>query len=66
MTKYLEHDYDLEQKPVGFVPHFHDTIEALGGIFGILLILAGVITFYAGVSFYISYSRQRREGKKKR
>lgn len=66
MVKHLEHDYDLEHRPTGFIPHFHDTIAALGGYAGILLILAGVIAFYFIVAFYIAYSRSRRENKKKR
>jgi hypothetical protein len=66
MAKYLEHDYDLEHKPTGFIPHFHDTIDALGGYLGILLLLVGIIGFYWFVSFFIFYSRQRREAKKKK
>jgi hypothetical protein len=66
MAKYLEHDYDLERKPTGFIPHFHDTIDALGGILGLFLILVGIVAFYWLVSFYIAYSRAKRESKKKR
>lgn len=66
MAKYLESDYDLSNKPTGLIPHFHDTIEAIGGIFGIALIFFGILFFYWLVSFYIAYSRQRRENKKKR
>lgn len=66
MAKYLEHDYDLEQKPTGFIPHFHDTIDALGGYLGLLLLLLGIIAFYWLVAFYIQYSRQKRDAKKKK
>lgn len=66
MAKYLEHDYDLEHKPTGFIPHFHDTIDSLGGYLGIFLLLVGIILFYCFVSFYIDYSRRQRENKKKK
>lgn len=66
MAKYLEHDYDLERRPTGFIPHFHDTISALGGLPGLFLILAGIILFYYGIAFFIQYSRTKRESKKKR
>jgi len=29
--QHLDHDYELESKPTGLIPHFWDTIDALGG-----------------------------------
>lgn len=66
MVKHLEHDYELTWRPTGLVPHFWDTIEALGGLVGIFGLATAVIIFYFGVLFYINYSRQRRESKKRK
>ena len=64
MAKYLEHDYDIDRRPTGLIPHFHDTIAALGGLPGLFLLFAGVIAFYWGISFFIRYNRSKRDKKK--
>jgi hypothetical protein len=66
MVKYLEHDYELDRRPTGFIPHFFETLEAIGGVFGITLLFAGILAFYIGVTWFVNYSRAKRDAKKKR
>lgn len=66
MVKHLlEHDYDLAEKPTGFIPHFWDTIAALGGYTGLTLLSVGILLFFFIVDYSISNSRKKREAKKK-
>ena len=66
MVKHLEHDYELESAPTGFVPHFWDTMAALGGWKGIALMMVGIIAFYGMVIYFVTTGRNKREAKKKR
>lgn len=61
--KYLEADYDIESPPVGFIPHFWTTIEALGGWIGLVCIFGGVCAFYYLVNYVIQRDRAKREAK---
>ncbi len=66
MVKHLlEHDYDISEKPSGFIPHFWDTIDALGGYLGIFLLSVGILLFFFIVDYTITSGRKKREGKKK-
>jgi hypothetical protein len=64
--KHLTHDYELEEKPTGFIPHFWDTIDALGGWKGISLIAIGILIFQYIVAWAISSGRAKREAVKKK
>lgn len=66
MVKHLEPDYFLSQRPTGYLAHFWETIESLGGYIGLGLITFGIILFYFLVNYIIYRSRQAREAKKKR
>lgn len=66
MVKHLESDYEVDRPIITLTSHFWDTISALGGPLGILLIFVGVLTFYFIVDYTIFISRQRREQKKKK
>lgn len=66
MVKHLEEDYELDRPIRSFISHFWDTIDALGGSFGLALIIIGVLLFYFIVDYTIYISRQRREQKKKK
>ena len=64
--RHLEHDYTVDRRETGFVPHFWDTIDAIGGYKGILFLGFGIFAFYFGVLFFITYQREKREAAKKR
>lgn len=66
MPRHLDHDYEVDTKPTGFIPHLYDTLESIGGIYGILIICILIIAFYLTVDFYIAYNRTKKENKKKR
>jgi hypothetical protein len=66
MVKHLQPDYFATSRPTGFIQHFWDTIDALGGITGLSLITLGILLFYLIVEYAIYRSRQQREAKKKR
>ena len=67
MVKYhLESDYEMFEKPTGFVPHFWDTIDSLGGPLGIALLSVGIILFFLIVDYVITSGRKKREAKKSR
>lgn len=63
MVRHLEHDYVQETKPTGFIPHFHETIDSLGGSLGIAIICLAVIAFYFIVTYTITSARTKREAK---
>lgn len=64
MVKHLDFDYEIEEKPTGLIPHFWDTIEALGGFKGIFLITLGVLLFYGIVIYVVTTGRLKRQKKK--
>jgi len=64
MVKHLENDYELDQKPTGFVPHFWDTIDSLGGPLGLVLMTLAFVIFYYVVDYMVTSSRKKRELKK--
>jgi len=66
MPRYLDQDYDQEGRPTGLIPHFWDTLAAIGGVYGIIFIFVAIIAFFNLVEWYISYSRKKREAAKKR
>jgi hypothetical protein len=64
--RHLDHDYEVAGPETGFVPHFWDTIAAVGGLQGLIILTFGIVGFYYGVLYYILYQRDKREAKKKR
>jgi hypothetical protein len=56
----------MTKRPTGLIPHFWDTIDALGGTIGITLIAVGILAFFLIVDFVITTSRKKREAKKKK
>lgn len=66
MVKHLDPDYFVNQRPTGYVAHFWDTIDALGGPVGLTLLSVGILLFYFIVQYTIHRSRQRREAQKNR
>lgn len=65
MVKHLEHDYELEYPEVTFVSHFWDTIAAMGGWKGLVLLTVGIFAFYQYVLYTITNGREKREAKKR-
>jgi hypothetical protein len=63
--RHLEPDYEVENPPVGFIPHFWTTISALGGWKGLLLINLGVLAFYFTVEYIVTTNRNKRELKRR-
>ncbi len=61
----LEPHYHVSEPPNYLKAHLVDTIKALGGIFGIVGILVGIILFYAIVVFAIDRSRPKQQAKRK-
>jgi uncharacterized membrane protein len=61
--RHLDHDYHVTHRPTGFIPHFWDTIDSVGGVYGLIAITIGIVGFYYGVLWYILYSRAKREAK---
>ncbi len=67
MVRYnLDNDYEMATRPSGLMAHFWDTIEALGGTTGIVLISVGILGFFLIVDYVITTSRKKREAKKKK
>lgn len=66
MVKHLESDYEMTHKPTGFVPHFWETIDSLGGTAGLAAITLGFVLFYYFVDYMVVQSRKKREEKKKK
>lgn len=62
--KHLDPEYEVDRPPQGFVPHFWDTINVLGGARGMFLITLGIIIFYFTVEYVITQGRKKREAKK--
>lgn len=65
MVKHLDPDYFVHKRPSGYIAHFWDTIDSLGGPTGLFLITLGILIFYLIVEYTIQRSRQKREAKKK-
>jgi hypothetical protein len=65
VMKHLEADYEVDRPPSGFIPHFWDTIDSLGGTVGLSLIVIGILLFYFIVDYTITTNRKKREQKKK-
>ena len=63
--RHLDNDYEMQFRPTGFVPHFHDTISAIGGWKGIVVITTLIVVFYFGVAYMVIRSRDKREKQKK-
>ncbi|RYH24764.1 hypothetical protein EON65_16315 [archaeon] len=66
MVKHLDPDYFVSTRPTGFIAHFWDTIDALGGYKGLFLISVGVLLFYFIVNYTIYKSREKREAAKQK
>ena len=66
MVKHLDQDYELENPKTGFVEHFYDTIDAIGGWKGFAVLSVIIIAFYALVVYTIQSGREKREKAKKR
>lgn len=67
MVRYhLEHDYEMTTRPTGLIAHFWDTIDAIGGTTGIILISVGILGFFLIVDYVITSNRKKREMKKKK
>ena len=66
MVKHLEADYEVTSRSFGFVSHFFDTIEALGGWKGLAIATLGILAFYLYVDWTITSGRAKREAKKSR
>jgi len=64
--KHLTHDYELSEKPQGFVPHFWDTIDSLGGPIGLVVLGLVVGAFHLFVVWFVERQRLQREAKKLR
>lgn len=66
MVRHLDPSYEESVKPSGVVPHFFDTIEALGGWKGLTLLFIGLVIFYLVVEYAIQRGRRRQNSKKRR
>ncbi len=64
--KHLEPDYEVDKAPSGFIAHFWDTIESIGGVNGIIILFVLIIVFYFVVEYTVQTGRANREAKKKR
>ena len=62
--RHLDHDYELARPATGFIPHFHDTIDALGGWVGVCCIGLAAVAFYFIVLYVIVTGRAKREAAK--
>lgn len=65
MARHLEHDYELEEKPSGWIPHLHDTLEVLGGLKGLFILCLAIAAFYGIVVYFVTTGRSKRESKKR-
>ena len=64
--EHLDHEFELSHSTVKFLyDHYFDTIDALGGLKGMFLILIGCILFYGYVMYAIRSGRAKREAKAK-
>jgi hypothetical protein len=64
--EHLDHEFELSHSAVKFLyDHYFDTIDALGGLKGMFLILIGCVVFYGYVLYSIRSGRARREAKAK-
>ena len=61
MVKNLDHDWELEGPTNYYIHHFWDTIRALGGWKGILILFIGLAGFYLFVVYTIENGRIKRE-----
>lgn len=61
MVRHLESDYELENAPTGFIPHFFDTIDSIGGKKGLCIIAFCLFAFYQIVVYTVNASREKRE-----
>jgi hypothetical protein len=59
----LKADHEIEE--LYFATHFYETIDSIGGIYGICLITFGIFLFYLYVEYTITSGRKKREQKKK-
>ena len=59
----LKADHEIEE--LHFITHFYDTIDSIGGIYGICLITLGIFIFYLYVEYTITNGRKKREESKK-
>ena len=59
----LKADHEIEE--LYFTTHFYETIDSIGGIYGICLITFGIFLFYLYVEYTITNGRKKREEKKK-
>ena len=59
----LKADHEIEA--LHFTTQFYETIDSIGGIYGICALTFGVFLFYLYVDYTITNGRKKREEKKK-
>jgi hypothetical protein len=62
--KHLDEDYEVTHRKISAISHFFETMEALGGWYGLGIIAIIIIAFYYMVDYSIKNSRRKREAKK--
>lgn len=63
MPHNLQADHEIES--THFSSHLYDTIESIGGVYGICILIIGIVLFYLYVEYTISNGRKKREESKK-
>lgn len=67
MVRFLDPDYEDSLQPSNmFVSHFWDTIDAIGGWKGLVVLSVGIVIFYIIVLYTVTTARQRQIAKKKK
>ena len=61
MVRHLDTDWELEGPLNFWVHHFWDTIRALGGWKGLIILFIAMGAFYTYVVYTIESGRERRE-----
>ena len=60
----LQADHEIESTHLS--SHLYDTIDSIGGVYGIGILTIGIVLFYLYVEYTISNGRKKREDRKKR